>query len=201
MNKSFANFVSILFHPLFVPLYVLLVLLFSNAYFAVILTLYFKVFLLTFTLLAGVFLPLLSAALFKKFGMISSLRMPNRKERVLPFLITSIYYIIAYSSLQKIESLPDTYSLLFLATSFILLCVAAITYFWKISIHLMSLGSMVGLLLALGLNYPFFLLPFLVTILIAGLTASARLTLNAHTPAQLYIGFLFGFLFMFFVFL
>ena len=201
MNKSFANFISIIFHPLFIPLYVLLVLLFSNAYFAVILNRSFKIFLFFFTVTAGVILPLLSATLFKKFGMISSLRMPNRKERVLPFLITSIYYIIAYSSLQKIEYLPSIYSLLFLATSFILLSVAIITYFWKISIHLMSLGSMVGLLLALGLSNPSFLLPFLITILIAGLTASSRLTLKAHSPAQLYLGFLFGFVFMFLVFL
>jgi len=201
MNKSLANFISILFHPLFIPLYVLLVLLFSNAYFAVILNRSFKIFLFLFTLTAGVVLPLLSATLFKKFGIISSLRMPDRKERVLPFLMTSIYYIIAFSSLQKIEYLPSTYSKLFLATSLILLCVALITYFWKISIHLMSLGSMVGLLLALNLDNPFFLLPFITTILIAGITASSRLSLKVHTPAQLYLGFLFGFVFMFFTFL
>lgn len=200
MTKSFANIISIIFHPLFVPLYVLLVLLNSTAYFAVILNYKFKLFLFFFTLMAGVILPLISAILFKKFGIISSLRMPNHKERILPFLMTSIYYIIAYSSLQKIEHLPSTYSSLFLATSVLLLCVTVITYFWKISIHLMSLGAMVGLLFALNFTNTFFLLPFLLTILIAGLTASSRLTLKAHTPTQLYLGFVFGFVFMFYVF-
>jgi hypothetical protein len=201
MNKSLAQFTSYVFHPVFIPVYVILLLLRSDAYFAVLLDERFKRFLVFFTITTAVILPLLSASLLKRLNLLSSLQMPRREERILPFVASAVFYFIAFMSLQKIEHLSGIYSLLFLSTAGLILITAGITYFWKISIHLISIGSAAGILFALLLNGQMdFRLWFLLALLTGGWVGAARLTLKAHKPSQVYIGFLLGFLFMFFIF-
>lgn len=58
---------------------------------------------------------------------------------------------------------------------------------------MIGVGALVGGIIALSffmsINF-YILLP--VTVLIGGLTGWARLKLNAHTPAQVYAGFMLG---------
>jgi hypothetical protein len=75
-----------------------------------------------------------------------------------------------------------------------ILAAAIITFFWKISVHALSMGGVVGLLFVItamlpesDVNYLFF-----ATIIISGLVLSARLKLQSHTPAQVYMGFVLG---------
>jgi len=201
MKKSIAQFLSVIFHPMFVPVYVLLILLQSDAYFAVLLNWRFKQFLIIFTIITGVALPLMSAFLLKRMGLISSLQMPRREERIIPFIASATFYFIAFMSLNKIEHLPGIYALLFLSTASLILLTAAITYFWKISIHLITLGSASGILFALLLSGQIHLwIWFPIIVLIGGFVGSARLILKAHKPSQIYVGFLMGFFFMILIF-
>ncbi len=201
MSKSLANILSVVFHPVFIPLYLMTAVLCSNAYFALVLDFRLKVFLWLFTLTATTILPLLSASLFKRIGLVSSLIMPRKRERVIPFLVSAAYYVIAYFSLRHIHSLPYIYPALFRVTASLILLASLITMYWKISIHAISIGSAAGVFLSLLLDgYSFFFIPFLLGILVGGLVASARLTLRAHTPEQVYAGFLTGFVYMLFSF-
>lgn len=70
-----------------------------------------------------------------------------------------------------------------------------ITTKFKISIHATALSGMLGVLLALEMNLSELdlFMPILVTVLATGLSMSARLALNAHTPKQVLYGFLVGF--------
>jgi membrane-associated phospholipid phosphatase len=72
--------------------------------------------------------------------------------------------------------------------------VTLITLFWKISAHAVGTGGLLGFLF--GIVYSFaaveLLYPTLVCVLAAGLLLSARLYLNAHTPAEVGAGFLLG---------
>jgi membrane-associated phospholipid phosphatase len=70
-----------------------------------------------------------------------------------------------------------------------------ITRSWKISIHMVGIGGLLGAVLALTTyHYPMDALILLCSIiLIAGGLASARLWLGAHTKGQVYAGFAVGF--------
>ena len=69
-----------------------------------------------------------------------------------------------------------------------------INIFWKISAHSIGIGGLAGLLvsicLRMGLYMPLYIT---VALLLCGIVASARLVLQVHTPAQVYLGLLLGF--------
>jgi membrane-associated phospholipid phosphatase len=62
-------------------------------------------------------------------------------------------------------------------------------------------GGLVGLILSLSLRFNTDLVLFLIlAILFSGIVGFARLKLTAHSPMQVYMGFLIGFLIMITVF-
>jgi hypothetical protein len=94
--------------------------------------------------------------------------------------------------------LPPSFQLVFLGAAFIVLVCMMITLFWKISIHMISIGGTIGLFMAIGFRYEW-LLPQIILPLffLAGIVGYARLRLEAHTPTQVYIGFITGWIVMF----
>ncbi|MCC7050704.1 MAG: hypothetical protein IT239_02855, partial [Bacteroidia bacterium] len=127
-----------------------------------------------------------------KLGWLSGLESPERNERKLPYIITAIYYTTAYYLLSKLP-LPSVILLSVLGASIIIIITSVINLFWKISAHMIGVGGLIGALLALSFKYLVdsgFILSL--SILAAGLLGFARLQLKAHTPAQVYIGFLLG---------
>ena len=64
-----------------------------------------------------------------------------------------------------------------------------VTIRWKISMHMTAIGALCGFVFILGMKYlgdVINLLPLLI------LVASARLYLKQHTPAQVYVGYIYG---------
>ena len=72
---------------------------------------------------------------------------------------------------------------------------AAITFFYKVSIHSLAACGMIGILLPLNkaLENNVLLWPTAIALVIAGLIMSARLYLNAHTFNEVLMGGLVGF--------
>jgi membrane-associated phospholipid phosphatase len=77
----------------------------------------------------------------------------------------------------------------------LLALLAAITLFWKVSVHSAAAGGVAGALAALLMKVPenelFY--PMIATIVVAGAVMSSRLRLNVHSPGQVYTGVLIGF--------
>ena len=68
-----------------------------------------------------------------------------------------------------------------------------LNFWWKISIHAVGVGAITALLVILSILMQTDLLVFIVTaILISGLVMSARLFLNLHEPAEVWVGYFFG---------
>jgi membrane-associated phospholipid phosphatase len=126
--------------------------------------------------------------------MISSITLEKREERKYPIIVTVIFYVSNYYFLSKVH-LPAPYLFFLLAGMFSLLTTLIVTYFWKISMHMTGIGGLCGAFLLLGIVWPVdirFILAGL--FVIAGMTGTSRLLLNAHTPAQVAAGFFAGFL-------
>ncbi len=86
-----------------------------------------------------------------------------------------------------------------LATIIAISIALAITFFWKISMHMIGIGGLTGAILALSLRFGIDAwMIFTVVLLISGLLGSSRLFLNAHTPAQVHTGYLLGTVVVFF---
>jgi membrane-associated phospholipid phosphatase len=141
-------------------------------------------------------LPLLMMPLFIQFGAIKSLEMESSKERILPMTFMLIPYLLTVYFLLKLP-IPILVSSFMIGASIALASCLIISFWWKISIHLVGIGGFVGFLIAFSIRLNTNVLLFiLAAILIAGFLASARLYSKAHRPLQVYLGFLLGFIIM-----
>lgn len=142
-------------------------------------------------------LPALNISMFKAFGMIQTLSMEERRERVLPFsFVTILYVVVTYLFFIKTRvSFHDNLLKFLLVADVLILLSTIVTLFYKVSIHSLAAWGMIGILLPLNkvsedgaLFYP-----TIGAILAAGIVMSSRLQLNAHTPREVLVGALIGF--------
>lgn len=188
-----ARGLSIVLHPIFMPLYSL-VLAFELDFrlsFFLPPTLRWITYAMVFVM--TVLFPLTSTLMLVRGGMVSSLRMPERRERVGPFAMTLLYYGLAYWLLTRTAHHEATYAM-FTGGLLALVLTTAITVFWKISAHMVGMGGLLGALAALAWlhgSVPLWLLSL--AVLLCGALGSARLIDSDHSPAQVYAGTAVGF--------
>lgn len=138
-------------------------------------------------LVAIVIVPLLSVVRLKRRGKTASLDVPERANRINPFLISVLGYLGIWIAL-KLTGAPAEISAMMLIYTVNTAIATVITHFWKVSVHGMALG---GPIAALG----FLVSPqFYWFLLAAPLMIYSRVKLKAHTVAQVVVGFLLGLL-------
>jgi len=145
-------------------------------------------------------IPALSIVGLRTTMTISSVKLRNRAERVLPFSFITIFYgLTTYLFHSKIE-INDLILAIFIGASLLVALLTIITVFFKISVHAAGAGCMMGFLLSIMLIFPEhnLLWALIFIVLTAGLILSARLYLNAHTPVEVYSGFVLGMFISFF---
>ncbi|MEO8067377.1 MAG: hypothetical protein ABI599_06760 [Flavobacteriales bacterium] len=195
--RTAARVLSILLHPLWMPLFIFLLafwLVPHLGYFMVPQAIWFNH--IVIGVMTGVF-PLIGAALMLRARRTNGLVMEDRKQRIAPLLSTLLYYCLTYWLLRKYPHHPAALSM-FLGCTVSLACVLIISLFWKISLHMAGIGGLIGALAALQIVFGSFsvlvLVPF---IALAGLLGTARLVDSDHTPAQVYTGAVVGFVSVF----
>lgn len=185
--------ISLLFHPLFAPIYSLAMITslplyinfkYGDDYFLYIYFLFFVNLVLA---------PLFVSLYLKKVKMINSLEMRAVKERVIPYAAYLIFYAFTYFLLHKLN-FPEVYLLLYLmaGTAVALLLVFTLIK-WKVSAHLTAMGGICGMLVVLSTYFAVDLSTWLMTaVLASGLVGAARLQMKAHTSMDLLFGFSLG---------
>jgi hypothetical protein len=199
MEKRFAEFISYIFHPLLMPTYLLVLFLnlpvfvFNEYSFNLKLMLTGYVFLLTF------FVPAMMMLMMKKNKIIRSLKMEERSERMLPLAFMSVIYYITYYFLNRLGVL-NIYSLFLLGTTLTTLITMLINFRWKISLHMIGVGGISGVMVALAYQVSEINILWVYGVLfVSGLVAYARILTAQHTVRQLFYGYLLGFSIMFFL--
>lgn len=186
----FHKIISILFHPIVMPTIGIML------YFLVTtkqIEPYQKLLAILIIFGTTYFTPLVLLFLLKSLKKIDSYQLKKRKERKLPLAIMVVLFYALGNLFKRILILEEI-SLLFNATSLGLI----ITYFLlnfsiKSSIHLLSIGISCGFFMTVALKSDeSYMLIIIINFLIAGLLGSARLHLKAHSPKEVYVGFLIG---------
>jgi len=187
-----ARFLSVAFHPLVMPCLGLLLLFQMDTYISHAIPGPAKRFLLAVVFINTALAPALAIALLQRTGIISNVLLSERSERMFPLLMASLFYVLTYYLLRQVTLPPIIYYYIMGATLMVLLCLV-ITFRWKISIHMTSMGGFSGFLIATSLFLRTDISGLIILgFILAGLVGSARLRLNAHTPAQVYAGYLLG---------
>lgn len=139
-------------------------------------------------------IPAISIGTLRFSNFITDLNLVDRKQRFTPFLfVTCFYGITAYMFYAKL-SVNNLIFLVFVTTSILLFILTIVTIFWKISAHGAGIGGSIGFVIAISMAYPIpnFAIVLSALFVVAGLIMHARLSLNAHTPLQVYAGVLLG---------
>ncbi|MBE9492072.1 MAG: hypothetical protein IMY70_04245, partial [Bacteroidetes bacterium] len=197
METKFAKAISFIFHPLLITTYSFIILFSLHTFFSLVIPPLAKWMILGIVFVVTFLFPALLILVLWKRGLISELNMNKREDRIIPFIMTAIFFSLAYYLLKQLHISP-IYNYFMIGTTFIIIIALIINYFWKISIHMIAMGGMLGAFLALSfvliINIPMLII---LIIFISGLVGCARLKLNVHSPAQVYIGFLTGMTIMF----
>lgn len=201
MGKKISNFLSVVLHPLLVPVFFVLIVFQFPVYFIPLQFIRIKYMVLLYVFLMTGIVPALVTIILWRFKIIKSLKMEQRNDRLFPLLTTAVVYYLAYYLLNKQGAFP-VMSLFLVGSAMLALITLLINNYTKISMHLVSWGGFTGALT--GLSFLFHLRPFLWIILVlffSGLAGYARLKANAHKPWQVYVGYVLGFAVMFALFL
>lgn len=187
-----ARTISVVLHPFFVPIYVMSVLLYAETAFATY-TPRFKFYIMWVVALYTLVIPFLTLCLLRSLGRVSSLRVDERGERILPLAIGALCYVLCAITIGRIPSAELLRRFMLAAACCEILCLA-VSYVWKISLHLTALGGCVAIMTVLAVAGIGNLAPWLVVALLAaGALGSARLYLGRHNGAQIAAGFFGGF--------
>ncbi len=147
------------------------------------------------TLLFTVIFPAFVFLLFYKMGWVSDLNLTVRKERIVPTFLLILLFITLYWLINETPGVLPELKTILLGSIIGTVIANIITVFWKISIHALGAfsvaGAIAGISVATHADIPTF---FYITLVIAVCVGISRLILKRHTPLQVVMGSLLGFL-------
>jgi len=195
-EKSYfpANMLSWAFHPLLMPTYGLFLVFTFNVYFRFSIPPVLKWVTYLIVCISTFLLPSIAALGMVRSGIIKSLQMESREDRQAPFLVTAAFYIVCYYLLTQLH-LPKIFLSMMLGACISVILALIINFWWKISIHTIGMGGLCGIVYALSQSlFVDMVMPFSFLVLLSGFVASARMFVGSHQPAQIYMGFILGFI-------
>ncbi len=148
--ETSAKTISVIFHPLFMPVYGLAII-FSAPTLYGYLPFTVKKLLFLIILINNVLLPFSLLPYFKYRNIISSWTIENRRERIIPLLITTLLYAATSFIIFRFP-IPVFLKSFIFASFFLSLTVTLINFWWKISIHSVGAGALTALVIILSLK-------------------------------------------------
>lgn len=188
-----AKIISYVFHPLFVPVYIIWFLInIQSGLFAGFSPSDKMITVLRFVIMYS-FFPLVTILLAKGLGFVDSVFLKTQKDRIIPYVVCGIYYFwmsyVLRNQQQFSGEIVQLAMAIFIASSIGLIA----NSFMKVSMHAISMGVLIvfmGILASvLTVNFTLYLS---IALLIAGAVCTSRLIVSDHTQKEVYTGLLIG---------
>lgn len=209
MPRFLAYALSIVFHPLLIVTYMLIILLLINPFLFGVNNIYEQWPLIAMLLFNTFLVPSFMVLMLKQIGFVKTIELDDREERIIPYILVGFFYISMTVFFIYNPDIPIAFTIFMLGTTIGLFTAFFINLFSKISAHAVGMGGLVGMIaISTGLfSYGAFQLNLgsagvfqinmivllVLAILFAGLVGTARLRLNAHDMQDLFGGYLVGF--------
>lgn len=208
--KYIASAVSFIFHPLFIITYLLLLLLLINPYLFSIQNSRDMGVLVIYIVLLTIAFPGITIVMMKVLGFVNSFHLYERKDRIVPLIFTSAFYLWLFVNIYQNPTVPVAFSIFVLGTTLSLFLVFFFNLFVKVSLHTTGVGGLLTaiILIKYYFSYDQFSLSLgsagvylisttlliFIAIFCAGLVGSSRLILKAHRPVEVLGGYFVGIL-------
>lgn len=195
MLRIISLVLSVVFQPLLMPTLVFGLLFFAVPQ-ATTLPEVIKLRLFYLVTVATLLIPMVLLIGMRLSGLVRSLHFEAVKDRRVPFLVVTLFYLLTTLFLkQKTDLDPILWQgmgVMTVAVAFL----TGVTFFWKMSAHMIGLGGLLAVVWVMGTYFGSFSVVYLLMLSLglAGIVASSRLYLDAHRPVEVYAGLLAGFL-------
>lgn len=198
MNKGERNFftrlaqiVSIVFHPVFMPLYGLLII-FSAPTLLSFVPLKIKRLTLLVVIANNIILPLSLTLILYSRGVIKTIFARERNERSLLLIITFVLYLITTVMMLKMP-VPNLIKAYFVSTAFVTFITIIINLVWRLSLHSVAVGGLLTLVCFMAYLFEVPVTGYLAgMVLLSGLVMFSRLYNEDHEPVEVWTGFFTG---------
>lgn len=189
VTRFFANLLSYVFHPLFIPLYVTWFLAFVHPG-------YFAGFgesgkrrLLLLIVINTLFFPAITVLLLKGVRFIDSIFLRTQRDRIIPYIAAMTFYFWTQYVLREQVNIPRIL-VGFMFGVFISTSAALIAnIYYKISMHAIGMGGLLGVFLVIMQQDTMLMTwPLSLAFLFTGMVCTARLMVSDHRPREIYAG-------------
>ena len=189
-----AKFISYVFHPLFIPLYITYFIIQIRYYQLAGINDWVNLRILLQVFVNCTFLPLASILLLRALNFIDSVFLKTQRDRIIPYIICMIFYFwnwYVFKNNHEVKDLVSMSMAIFNASVLGFL----VNISMKVSMHAIAVGVMVTFIALLALtdssSFSFYLS---IAVLIAGIVFTSRLVVSDHSQKEIYYGFLIGIL-------
>lgn len=188
-----ASLFSYIFSPLLVPSYAMMIAL-NLSYITPVANLKTRIIVLFASFVITCMMPASIIAYLFKAGKISDIGVNNQKDRLIPYIVTIVCYIVCAIYLTEVNT-PIWIPGFMIGGGLAALTSMLVNIKWKISAHGAGMGGLMALVFMMWRNgYGLFDYTSVVcaVTLLTGIVCSARIILGRHTLGQVLVGTLNG---------
>jgi hypothetical protein len=194
-----AKIISYIFHPVFIPVYVVWFLIYVHPYLFTGFSAWLKTTSMMMAVLTFTFFPLVTVLLLKGLKFIDNIYLHTQRDRVIPIIACMIWYFwlwYVWKNFGKTENAIDVpkEAVQFALAAFITTIISLMVNIkMKVSLHAISAGVMLTLFVLMSLNQDLnFGIWLSVALFITGLVCTARFIVSDHTAQEVYGGLVVG---------
>jgi hypothetical protein len=194
VNQKLARFTSILFHPIFLPVFAILLITQFHFIIVVKLNAQPKLLFLMAYMVSLTLIPLTGVMMMLRKYKLSELSELTQQERVISAGVLALVYL--FVAFTFTDFFVDKFLRVFVL-SLAISCgiMAVVNQFFKLSFHAFGWGGLLAMVWFLGkMANTDLTLVLILVLLLSGWVGSARLYVKAHQPKEVYLGFLLGIL-------
>ncbi|GIV34943.1 MAG: hypothetical protein KatS3mg031_2478 [Chitinophagales bacterium] len=192
MLRIVAWIFSVVFHPLLLPTYTLLLTDYADPYRFAGLDYSRKLKFFGMVAMNTFCFPVLAVLLLWRLNLVRHITLSEREERTLPYVALSMFFFWTFMVVRSLE-LDTLITTFFLGAAITVFACFFLNLFMKISAHTAGAGLFTFFTILLASASPYNIEALLIGVMIlSGVIGSSRMYLRAHTSLEIYSGYATG---------
>lgn len=185
MLKAVARLFSYLFHPLLLLTYLLLIVMNVNPYLFGSIDFTWHSLTLIQIFFSTALLPGVAILVMERLGIIESLGMHDKQDRIGPYIASGIFYLWIFVNVRDNGEIPLVYRTFVLAATIALFLSFLINLVQKVNIHAVSAGVFLSSVIVMLATFSYTLVSMttvlMIAILLTGMVGTSQLLLHHHS--------------------
>ena len=191
--KALANVISYLFHPAFVPVYIVFFMVYIHPNLFAGFQPMDKTRTVIMAFVMYTFFPIVTVLLLKALKFITTFQLTTQKDRIIPLVACGVWYFWIWYVWRNLPDYPTAAVQLTLAIWISVSLALMANIIMKVSLHAISMGVLLTFILLLAFSQPLnFGIYISIVLFVTGLVLTSRFIVSDHAAKEVYGGLLVG---------